>query len=467
MVHSTADWCEISRPKPAVVAAKEKKTATVAAGAVKNGRESKGAGSRRIFSPVFKLQVLDSYRQDADCQGNQRATARKYGIHRRQIQKWLQMETNLRLSVQKTSASALNLTSVAVRHADAATKECVVSSSSSSCELEVKPPSRDGCRSVPGAPHSPHSVHHEPIVDSRPSTEASGSASDSEEYVNVDEITDSEDDADTSSCCSWENGDQALDLTSATLSKRRFYTADFKAHVLDAFRHDRSCRGNQRATARKFGIHRRQVQKWLNQEASVRSQSSNDAAAERSSAATACLDLSATSASSHKRKLEEVDDLHAKRAKRLAADEVQESALCLVKHADRLAKVEPVEQNNNDSGHYHHHILYPATTAATLEHSYGGGAGLGYLKPEYPLCVYQPWHCCYQQILSARSGLDAAAAAMLGPASKAYSYAFNVKYEASYVDIPVQYGFGDSVPSKWLKENPLFLHGPPSPYPCP
>lgn len=56
-------------------------------------------GSRRIFAPHFKLQVLDSYRNDADCKGNQRATARKYGIHRRQIQKWLQCENNLRNSV--------------------------------------------------------------------------------------------------------------------------------------------------------------------------------------------------------------------------------------------------------------------------------------------------------------------------------------------------------------------------------
>lgn len=55
-------------------------------------------GSRRIFAPAFKLKVLDSYRNDIDCRGNQRATARKYGIHRRQIQKWLQCEDNLRSS---------------------------------------------------------------------------------------------------------------------------------------------------------------------------------------------------------------------------------------------------------------------------------------------------------------------------------------------------------------------------------
>lgn len=63
-----------------------------------------GSGSRRIFAPHFKLQVLDSYRKDADCKGNQRATARKYGIHRRQIQKWLQAENNLRNSVCKAKS---------------------------------------------------------------------------------------------------------------------------------------------------------------------------------------------------------------------------------------------------------------------------------------------------------------------------------------------------------------------------
>ncbi|KAF7274677.1 hypothetical protein GWI33_012658 [Rhynchophorus ferrugineus] len=69
-------------------------------GAVQCKPEGKtGVGSRRIFSPQFKLQVLDSYRNDADCKGNQRATARKYGIHRRQIQKWLQVENTLRSGV--------------------------------------------------------------------------------------------------------------------------------------------------------------------------------------------------------------------------------------------------------------------------------------------------------------------------------------------------------------------------------
>lgn len=65
-------------------------------------------GSRRIFPAQFKLQVLNSYRNDSDCKGNQRATARKYGIHRRQIQKWLQCEANLRSSVVLNGGKASN-----------------------------------------------------------------------------------------------------------------------------------------------------------------------------------------------------------------------------------------------------------------------------------------------------------------------------------------------------------------------
>lgn len=67
-------------------------------------RTGEKMGSRRIFTAHFKLQVLDSYRADSDCKGNQRATARKYGIHRRQIQKWLQAEKSLRTSVGAATA---------------------------------------------------------------------------------------------------------------------------------------------------------------------------------------------------------------------------------------------------------------------------------------------------------------------------------------------------------------------------
>lgn len=69
---------------------------TIASTTTKSPTNGTKMGSRRIFTPQFKLQVLESYRNDNDCKGNQRATARKYGIHRRQIQKWLQCENNLR-----------------------------------------------------------------------------------------------------------------------------------------------------------------------------------------------------------------------------------------------------------------------------------------------------------------------------------------------------------------------------------
>ncbi|XP_036319897.1 uncharacterized protein LOC118734291 [Rhagoletis pomonella] len=76
-------------------------------GGANNLTNNSKMGSRRIFTPHFKLQVLESYRKDNDCKGNQRATARKYNIHRRQIQKWLQCESNLRSSVASINHSGL------------------------------------------------------------------------------------------------------------------------------------------------------------------------------------------------------------------------------------------------------------------------------------------------------------------------------------------------------------------------
>ncbi|XP_056645387.1 uncharacterized protein LOC130450783 [Diorhabda sublineata] len=91
--------------------------------------EGKGIGSRRIFAPHFKLQVLDSYRNDGDCKGNQRATARKYGIHRRQIQKWLQVENTLRNSVSKEKSECLQVENII--------RSCI-SKEKSECATETK-----------------------------------------------------------------------------------------------------------------------------------------------------------------------------------------------------------------------------------------------------------------------------------------------------------------------------------------
>ncbi|XP_072764723.1 uncharacterized protein [Anoplolepis gracilipes] len=76
-----------------------------------NMRKSVGVmGTRRIFTTAFKIKVLDSYRHDKDCRQNQRATARKYGIHRRQIQKWLQCEEQLRSSVENGNSGTVTST---------------------------------------------------------------------------------------------------------------------------------------------------------------------------------------------------------------------------------------------------------------------------------------------------------------------------------------------------------------------
>lgn len=93
-------------------------------------------GSRRIFTPQFKLQVLESYRNDIDCKGNQRATARKYGIHRRQIQKWLQCENNLRSIIannpQNVKTNSAAIKSQTMQKATAASAPILSSSATNS-----------------------------------------------------------------------------------------------------------------------------------------------------------------------------------------------------------------------------------------------------------------------------------------------------------------------------------------------
>lgn len=55
--------------------------------------------NRRSYSLEFKVAVLDSYYNDPETRLNQRKTALKYGVNRRQIQKWLAQEDTLRGSV--------------------------------------------------------------------------------------------------------------------------------------------------------------------------------------------------------------------------------------------------------------------------------------------------------------------------------------------------------------------------------
>lgn len=52
--------------------------------------------NRRKYSLQFKVSVLDGYYNDPDTRYNQRKTALKYGVNRRQIQKWLAQEASLR-----------------------------------------------------------------------------------------------------------------------------------------------------------------------------------------------------------------------------------------------------------------------------------------------------------------------------------------------------------------------------------
>lgn len=99
-----------------------------ASSATKSPSNGTKMGSRRIFTPQFKLQVLESYRNDNDCKGNQRATARKYGIHRRQIQKWLQCENNLRSIIANNPQNAK---SNAIKSLQKATAPILSSSSNS------------------------------------------------------------------------------------------------------------------------------------------------------------------------------------------------------------------------------------------------------------------------------------------------------------------------------------------------
>jgi len=259
--------------------------------------EGRVMGSRRIFAPQFKLQVLDSYRQDADCKGNQRATARKYGIHRRQIQKWLQMENHLRSitgavvgaaavgSVAETKAAmppspppALPRTAPApattptppqpalnLSYEPAAARLRGADSADAGAMDDADPDARSDSR--PGS-ISPAVDKDLPIKkrvylsDEEAEDDGVALADDEEEDVDVDG-TESE-------VSSTATGEGALDYTTATLSKRRSFSLQFKLEVLDAFHSDPLCQGNQRATARSFSINRRQVQKWLGQEAELR-----------------------------------------------------------------------------------------------------------------------------------------------------------------------------------------------------
>lgn len=107
-----------------------------------NARKVGVMGSRRIFPPSFKLKVLHSYRNDMDCRGNQRATARKYGIHRRQIQKWLQCEESLKNCAENGNT----------RPASTSTTDSSASVSKSDSATETTGPAGPAAAAIPVAP---------------------------------------------------------------------------------------------------------------------------------------------------------------------------------------------------------------------------------------------------------------------------------------------------------------------------
>lgn len=130
-----------------------------------NMRKSVGVmGTRRIFTTAFKIKVLDSYRHDKDCRQNQRATARKYGIHRRQIQKWLQCEEQLRNSVENgntVAAPSANISSSGVSKSDSAVTEAagtVVTPGTPTLNLNLARQHGDELATQQGPPplHPPH-----------------------------------------------------------------------------------------------------------------------------------------------------------------------------------------------------------------------------------------------------------------------------------------------------------------------
>ncbi|KAF4520899.1 hypothetical protein B566_EDAN010314 [Ephemera danica] len=190
--------------------------------------------ARRIYPTSFKLQVLDSYRSDGDCRGNQRATARKFGIHRRQIQKWLQVENDLR------DSNIANTTSVMIDDEEPiALNLCIKSSNNTLVEEMIDVESAEDLSVFHNEDPQDLSVFHE-----------------------VQDL----------SCTRLQDQQTPSPSTSSVSGKRRSFTLQFKLDVLDAFYTHNACKGNQRATARLFGINRRQVQKWLCQEVQLRSE---------------------------------------------------------------------------------------------------------------------------------------------------------------------------------------------------
>nr|CAI5820499.1 unnamed protein product [Callosobruchus analis] len=319
----------------------------------------KGIGSRRIFAPHFKLQVLDSYRNDADCKGNQRATARKYGIHRRQIQKWLQAENTLRNSVKdKEKASSLNgcrQPDVGIEarpsqpppppHQQQPQQQQLQRVPALPPSAPVPPPPPPSSSQVPldftvhnrclrtspnvanadDSPSPPPCPRQKrrctsPLPDTKPvklfKPYLDVIKDSPEEPIKSEPSPACPEETGLPTCCSiptstetyYFNNNYACDAEcnytlhelkpyyyycrdycpcdydlagcyydemgygphGASVKPRQRYSLDFKLSAIDCYYQDSVCKGNQRAVANKYNIHRRQVQKWLKQAEELR-----------------------------------------------------------------------------------------------------------------------------------------------------------------------------------------------------
>ncbi|KAJ8680823.1 hypothetical protein QAD02_016610 [Eretmocerus hayati] len=169
-------------------------------------------GCRRMFAPAFKIKVLDSYRNDIDCRGYPPSTPlTPPGYLHHQHQQSLYFQHHLQ------PASSPDGSEVSCGYLHPVKRELI------SMDLDEEEALRRGSLSPP--PSS--------------SAASSDSETDQQQYT-------------------------------SDLARRRSFSLRFKLDVLDAFHRDGGVGGNQRATARKFGINRRQVQKWLGQEGELR-----------------------------------------------------------------------------------------------------------------------------------------------------------------------------------------------------
>jgi len=279
---------------------------------------SLGTG-RRIYPTPFKLHVLDCYRRDAECRGNQRATARKFGIHRRQIQKWLQGEKLLRASLNNNELEpededeqpiALDL---CIKPAIEERLQCdpipaVPSPSTStgtgkrrSFTLQFKLDVLDAfysnaaCKGNQRATARLFGINRRQVQkwlcqERQLRSEAALGGAEGEMSAKRQRLgrwlwtvpqwrPPLEPPQDTALCLvkqpkqevpAPESSPEPELMDPSVRPKRHSYPLDFKLQALDAYHHDAECCGNQRAVAKRFAIHRRQVQKWLKQEQQLR-----------------------------------------------------------------------------------------------------------------------------------------------------------------------------------------------------